>query len=335
MTRPVVIVTYSGAQLLDVVGPLEVFSIAGDELGRDDYVPRVVSRGGAPVVGTSGLEIVVHGDLPGPEVDVDTVVVAGGEGTVTAITDEILLGWLRAVAPRVRRMTSVCSGAFLLAEAGLLEGRRATTHWQVCDLLADRYPGVEVDPEPIYVRDGPVATSAGITAGMDLALALVEEDHGADLAIAVARRLVLFMHRPGGQAQFSTQLAHRPADRDVLRDLQAWIAEHPDGDLSVGALARRATLSPRTFARAFRAETGVTPAVYVEQVRVEHARRLLETTDAALAEVARASGFGSIETLRRAFVRRVGTAPTQYRHRFGTGAIDQQLRPKQQQGATP
>jgi len=313
---PVVIVAYPEVQLLDVVGPLEVFSMADDELGTGAYAPRVVARGGRPVRGTSGLEIVVDGDLPEVGTALDTVLVAGGEGTEAALADRELLSWLRAVAPSARRVASVCSGAFLLANVGLLNGRRATTHWNVCDVLADLHPEVEVDPDPIYVRDGPIATSAGVTAGMDLALAFVEEDHGPEVALAVARRLVLFMRRPGGQAQFSVQLAHRPAALEPLRDLQAWIVEHPEADLSVGTLAARAAMSPRTFARAFRNETGTTPAAYVAQARVEHARRLLETTDLSTDSVARSSGFGTVETMRRAFSRRVGAAPSQYRHRF-------------------
>jgi transcriptional regulator GlxA family with amidase domain len=204
----------------------------------------------------------------------------------------------------------------VLAEAGLLDGRRATTHWMHCERLAADYPAVTVEPDPIFVRDGDVWTSAGVTAGMDLALALVEDDRGADVALAIARRLVMYVQRPGGQAQFSAALQALRADRDVLRDLQAWLPDHLDADLSVAQLARRAAMSPRHFAREFVAETGVTPARYVEELRVEAARRLLETTRRGVEDVAPACGFGSAETMRRAFLRVVRVSPADYRRRF-------------------
>jgi transcriptional regulator GlxA family with amidase domain len=315
-----VIVAYPGVQLLDVVGPLEVLSIANRFVRDGAYRVEVATVDGAPVTGSSGLAITPHRPVSAVRGEIDTVIVAGGEGTPGAMRDRALVGWVQRIAPRCRRVASVCSGAFVLAEAGLLDGRRATTHWDVCDLLAQRYPAVTVDPDPIFVRDGNVATSAGVTAGMDLALAFVEEDLGRDVALQVARQLVLFVRRPGGQSQFSAQLASQHALRPGLRELQAWIAERPAEDLSVGALASRASMSPRHFARAFREEIGMTPAAYVECARVEHARRLLETTDLGAGEVARASGFGSIETLRRAFARRLGVAPSDYRQRFRTPA---------------
>jgi transcriptional regulator GlxA family with amidase domain len=210
----------------------------------------------------------------------------------------------------------VCTGAFLLAAAGLLDGRRATTHWAWCGALANRYPAVQVEPDPIFVRDGDVITSAGVTAGMDLALSLVEENIGRDVALEAARWLVLFLKRPGGQAQFSSQLASQLADREPLRELQAWVADNLDGDLSVPALARRACMSERNFARAFRRETGMTPAAYVEVVRVERARIALESGDSPVELVARQVGFGTVETMRRAFRRRLGVPPADYRSRF-------------------
>jgi transcriptional regulator GlxA family with amidase domain len=214
----------------------------------------------------------------------------------------------------------VCSGAFVLAEGGLLDGRRATTHWTVCDLLARRYPQITVEPDPIYVRDGNVITSAGVTAGMDLALALLEDDLGRDLALAVARRLVLFLRRPGSQSQFSAQLAGQMAERNPLRDAQQFIAEHPDADLSVAALSRHVGMSERNFARCFRDEVGMTPARYVEQTRIETARRLLEETDEGVEAIARRCGFGSAETMRRSFIRIVRTNPNDYRKRFAGAA---------------
>lgn len=320
MSRRVLLVAYPEVQLLDVVGPLEVFDIANRKLaahGRaTEYDVQVVATSTGPIAGTSGLDITPHRRLGELHAPFDTVMVAGGEGTVAAATDAELLTWLRRVAPKTRRMSSVCSGAFVLAAAGLLDGKRATTHWSVCELLAELFPAVTVEPDPIFVRDGNISTSAGVTAGMDLALAFVEEDLGRDLALEVARQLVLFVRRPGGQSQFSAQLAHQHADREPLRDVQAYIADHPDADLSVAALAECAAMSPRTFARTFRAEVGTTPAVYVERVRVEHARRLLETTDISASEVAHRSGFGTVETMRRAFARRLGVAPGDYRERF-------------------
>jgi transcriptional regulator GlxA family with amidase domain len=228
--------------------------------------------------------------------------------------------WIARAARRARRTTSVCTGSYLLAAAGVLDGRRATTHWAFCDGLAERYPAVDLDPEPVFVRDGDVWTSAGVTAGMDLALALVEEDLGAEVALAVARLLVVFLKRPGGQAQFSGALAAQQATRPALRELQTWIAAHLDEDLSIAALAARAGFSERSFARAFRAEVGQTPAAYVETLRVERARTLLEDGAESLEAVARAAGFSSAEVLRRAFHRRVGVGPAAYRERFRLAA---------------
>jgi transcriptional regulator GlxA family with amidase domain len=210
----------------------------------------------------------------------------------------------------------VCTGAFLLAQAGLLDGRRATTHWEFCPALERAHPEVTVEADSIFVRDGHVWTSAGVTAGIDLALALVEEDAGRDASLQVARQLVVFTQRPGGQAQFSAQLSHPPAERPTLRDLQAWLPDHLDEDLSVEALAERAFMSPRNFARAFRAEVGVTPGAYVAGLRLERARLELESGDAPVEEVARRCGFGTVETMRRTFHRRLRTSPSEYRDRF-------------------
>jgi transcriptional regulator GlxA family with amidase domain len=230
--------------------------------------------------------------------------------------DEGLIEWIRESGPRARRLASVCSGAFLLARAGLLDGRRATTHWRSCDLLARLYPKVRVEPDPIFVRDGSVYTSAGICAGMDLALALVEEDLGREIALAVAQRLVIFLKRPGGQSQFSAQLRTQLAEREPLRELQSWIAENPGADLTIPALAARVAMSPRNFARVFLREVGTTPARYVEGARVEAARRRLEESDSAIESVADGCGFGTPETMRRAFLRSLRVSPASYRGRF-------------------
>lgn len=314
--RDVLVLLYDGVQSLDVTGPVEVFAALDRFPGRDGYTVRTVTPGGAPVRTGSGLTLVPDGDLqsarPGPGT---TLLVPGGRST--ADFEPRLTDWLRAHGGRAQRLVSVCTGGLLLAEAGLLDGRRATTHWDACEQMARDYPDVAVDPDPIFVRDGPVATSAGVTAGIDLALALVEEDHGRKVALTIARHLVVFLRRPGNQAQFSAQLAAQTARREPLRDVQQWITEHPEGDLSVEALAARARLSPRHFARAFREETGTTPGRYVERVRVEHARRLLEDSAAGVAEISRSCGYGTPEALRRAFVRTMGQSPAEYRRRFG------------------
>jgi transcriptional regulator GlxA family with amidase domain len=257
-----------------------------------------------------------HGTIAGCRGAIDTLMVVGGDGVSAAERDERLIAFLRRAAARSRRVTSVCTGAFLLARAGLLDGREATTHWSSCSELAERYPSVAVQSDPIFVRSGNVATSAGVTAGIDLALALVEEDLGPKAARDVARWLVLFLRRPGGQSQFSAALAGQRAEREPLRELQAWIVDHLDEDLSVPALATRAYMSPRNFARAFKREVGMTPAAYAEALRVERARALLETAGENVEQVARRCGFGTVETMRRVFRRRLGVSPSDYRQRF-------------------
>ncbi|MDI6102416.1 GlxA family transcriptional regulator [Actinoplanes sp. NEAU-A12] len=302
----VLILLFDGVQSLDVTGPLEVFAGAG-------YRTRTASPGGAAVRTSSGLTLVPDGDLDA-ERSPDMVVVPGGDGTRAA--PPAIVDWLRRHAPGARRVMAVCSGAFLLAEAGLLAGRRATTHWNVCDALARRYPDVEVDPEPIFVLDGPIATSAGVTAGIDLALALVEADRDRETALLIARHLVMFLRRPANQTQFSAQLSAQVAARPGLREVQRWIADNPSADLSIDELARRANLSPRQFARAFAAEVGQTPGRYVDATRLETARRLLEDGGDGVERVARASGYGTPEAMRRAFARVLGVSPSEYRHRF-------------------
>jgi transcriptional regulator GlxA family with amidase domain len=313
--RRVVIVAFDDAQSLDISGPAEAFSIA-TRFFKGDYAIELVTPDGEPARCTSGLSLNADRSIDEVRGAIDTLVIAGGVGTDAVVGDERVIAWVRGAAKRARRVASVCTGAFVLAEAGLLDDRRATTHWADCARLAERYPQVAVESDPIYVRDGNVSTSAGVTAGMDLALALIEEDHGPEIALKTARALVLFVRRPGGQSQFSAQLTAGPARREPLRDVQAHIAEHPAADLSVPALAARAYMSERNFARAFRAETGMTPAAYVEAARVERARRELETTDLPVQAVAARCGFGTVETMRRAFGRRLGVNPAAYRDRF-------------------
>ncbi|WP_215545460.1 GlxA family transcriptional regulator [Amycolatopsis sp. CA-230715] len=316
-TAAVLFLLFDGVQSLDVTGPLEVFTSANGWLlahgGKPAYAITTASVGGAAVRTSSGLRITPDADLAEVAVP-DLVVVPGGEGTWSPPPE--LTAWLRGTGPGVPRLVSVCTGAFLLAEAGLLDGRRATTHWAYCDALAERYPDVLVSDEPIYVEDGPLATSAGVTAGIDLALAIVEADVGREVALTIARYLVMFLRRPGNQAQFSTQLSAQVAEREPVREVQRWIAEHPDADLSVEALARMASLSPRQFARVFAAEVGVNPGRYVDRVRVEAARRLLEDTGRGVEEVARDCGYGTPEAMRRAFLRVLDVSPAEYRRRF-------------------
>ena len=316
MPRRVVIVALPEVQPLDVTGPAEVLASAASVAGGDDaaYTIEVVAPGGAPIPTDSGYAIAPAGALEAVRGPIDTLLVAGGAGARHASSETVAR--VRRLAARADRVASVCTGAYVLAAAGLLDGRRATTHWSWCDDLQRRHPAVTVERDPIFVVDGPVRTSAGVTAGMDLALALVEEDLGPRVALEVARWLVVFVKRPGGQAQFSAQLAGQSADRVPLRELQAWIADHLDVDLSVPALAARACMSERHFARAFKAETGMTPAVYVESLRVERARLALESGAAPIDAVAARCGFGTVETLRRAFARRLGVSPAAYRNRF-------------------
>jgi transcriptional regulator GlxA family with amidase domain len=315
--RRVAIVAFPDVALLDVAGPADVFSLATHLTGIA-YDVEIVAATKAPLRSASGIEITPRralGDLTGP---LDTLMVAGGVGAKRAEHEQALVDALGRLAPRSRRVTSVCTGAFLLARAGLLDGRSATTHWKDCDRLARRFPAVRVEPDRIFVRDGNVWTSAGVTAGIDLALALVEDDAGPSGALAVARSLVVFVKRPGGQSQFSTQLQAQLADRDVLRELQAWMADHLAHDLSVDALAERAGMSPRNFARVFRTEVGMPPAAYVQALRTERARVALESTRAPVEVIARQCGFGTPEALRRAMRRRLGVSPAGYRERFSS-----------------
>ena len=323
--RRVVFAVFPDFQVLDLTGPHEVFAQANRLLpAGEGYRLETVAAGPGPVRSSGGLLVATTGTTAGCTGRLDTLVVVGGPGTRRAYADAAFTGWVAATARRARRVASVCSGAFLLAAAGLLDGRRAVTHWGSCDRLAELHPEVAVEPDPIFIRDGEVWTSAGVTAGIDLALALVEDDQppgaGADTARAIARQLVMFVQRPGGQAQFSTQLAAQRPARGPVREVQAWLADHLADDLSVPVLAARAGMSERNFTRVFAAETGRTPGAYVETARVEAARRLLETTAGTVESIARACGFGTAETLHRGFKRTVGVTPGDYRRHFGTPA---------------
>lgn len=314
--REVIIVAVPDGQLLDVVGPMEVFE-AANELGAEPaYQVRVVSLSGGPLR-TSGRLVIGTEAIATVQGDVDTTMVAGGDGTIAARRDPATVTAVAGLAARSRRITSVCTGAFVLAATGALDGRRATTHWAYVDSLARSHPNTEVDPDAIYVHDGPVWTSAGVTAGIDLALALVADDHGTALAREVARWLVVYLQRPGGQSQFSAHLAAGPPGPGPIAEVVAWVSANFDGDCSVSALATHASMSERHFARVFSAELGVTPAAHVEGVRVEAVRRQLETTTDPLALIAGRCGFGTVATMHRALQRAVGVSPGAYRDRFG------------------
>ena len=320
--RQIVMAAYPDAQIIDITGPLEVFGRAARWLSEERgwrvpaYTVEIVASNAGPLTTSSGLRLMADRSIAEVRGPIDTLMVAGGRGTALAMRDRALIDWIRRTARRVRRLCSVCTGAFLLAEAGLLNGRSATTHWRQCAQLAARFPAVTVETDPIFVRDGNVFTSAGVTAGIDLALALLEEDHGRELALAVARELVMFLRRPGGQSQFSVQMSAQIADREPIRELQRWIADHLDADLSVEALARRSAMSPRNFARVFTREVGVTPGQFVENSRVEAARRRLEESADGVDLIAAECGFGTRESMRRTFIRTLRVPPSAYRSRF-------------------
>jgi len=322
--RVIDVLAYPAVQLLDVAGPVQVFASANDIVagagggggggGARPYLLRIVSQDGEGVTATAGVALAA---VPLTQLGeaLDTLIVAGGEGAEAAAENPILVDWLRQRATQARRVASVCTGAFLLAAAGILDGRRAATHWKYCARLAQRFPTVRVEPDPIFVRDGPVWTSAGVTAGIDLALALVEEDLGRAVALAVARYLVVFLKRPGGQAQFSAALALQ-ASEDKFGALHDWINGHLASDLSLSALADQAGMSERSFSRHYAEATGQTPARAIERLRVEAARRLLSESRLPVKRVAQRCGFGSEETMRRGFLRLLAVTPQDYRSRF-------------------
>ncbi|MBV8473584.1 MAG: GlxA family transcriptional regulator [Hyphomicrobiales bacterium] len=316
--RAIETVAFQGVQLLDVTGPLQVFATANETIakagGSPPYTVRVVARQSQSVVASAGV-VIGTDDLPSLDTPVDTLIIAGGPGVKSAAAEADLVSWVGDRAQTARRTASVCTGAYLLAATGILDGRRAVTHWSFCDDLARCFPAVRVEGDPIFVRDGSVWTSAGVTAGIDLALALVEEDLGRDVALAVARYLVVFLKRPGGQAQFSAALSVQLGE-EPFGPLHAWIVANLSRDLSLSALAARAGMSERSFSRRYLAATGLTPARAVDRLRVEAARRLLSDTRAPIKRVARQCGFGTEETMRRSFLRLLSTSPQDYRARF-------------------
>ncbi|MGW7268235.1 GlxA family transcriptional regulator [Streptomyces sp. NPDC054842] len=315
--RRVVVVVYTGAMALDITGPIEVFDTANRLLASPAVPYRIdlVSADG-PQVRTSSRVVVEALPLAAADGPIDTLLVPGGWSLNSALQDRALLSWIRRAAARSRRVTSVCGGSFLLAEAGLLDGRHATTHWAYAEAMACRYPDVTVDAEPIFVWDGPYVTSAGVSTGIDMALALVEADHGAPLALEAARFLVLALKRPATHTQLSASLDAQLADHPPIRAAQEWILNNLHSPLPVADIARRANMSLRNFARVFRREVGATPGQYIERERIARARELLETTDLTISQVARRCGFAAPETFFRSFGRTLGLTPKQYRHRF-------------------
>lgn len=318
--RVIEMLAYPRVQLLDVSGPLQVFATANEQVtdsgGMPPYVLRVVAKDTQSVTASSGLGITTS-PLPRSSAAVDTLIVAGGPGVEAAATDPMLVEWLRRRASQARRVASVCTGAFLLAASGALDGRRAATHWSVCAELARRHPKIRVETDPIFIRDGSIWTSAGVTAGIDLALALVEQDLGRTMALAVARYLVVFLKRPGGQAQFSAALSLQMAE-DEFGPLHEWMNRHLADDLSLAQLADRAGMSERSFSRHYLEATGLTPARAVERLRVEAARRMLSETRQPVKRISQRCGFGSEETMRRSFLRVLAATPQDYRARFSS-----------------
>ncbi len=314
--RPVVIVGYNNVMLVEIACTADAFDVANRLGAAPGYQVRLAGAEPGPMHSSSGVTLVAPHRLDRIDGPLDTLIVAGGPGSSTAVTDASLLTHVRRLAATSRRVASICSGAFVLAAAGLLDGRRATTHWRYANDFARRYPRVTVDPAPLFIKDGPVYTAAGVTSALDLSLALIEEDHGPTLARELARSLVVYLQRPGNQAQVSMFLAAPPPEHRVVRDLTGHIAGRLGGDLSTAALAARAGTSTRQLTRLFDTYLGTSPSRYVRAVRTEAAAQLLSSTDLPLAAVARRCGFGSTETLRQTFLDHYGTAPSAYRRTY-------------------
>lgn len=317
MAKKIAILATPGVQLLDVAGPLDVFAEANVQANRDVYQLCIVATSPGAIHSSSGVRLYADAVVGDPCDGIHTLLVAGTPKAAEERPRPAVISWLQQAARGAKRYGSVCSGAFLLAAAGLIDGRRVTTHWAVAKQLAERYPALQVDQDAIYIRDGKVRTAAGVTAGLDLSLALVEEDLGRDLAKQVAAQLVMFFKRPGGQLQFSSRGDAIPAGRSALQEVQRWVSANPAEDHSVPVLAERMGLSPRHFARLFRTEVGCTPAAWVLAARVAEARRQLESGTDSPKQVATQCGFADVNTMRRAFQRHVGITPAEYRKHYG------------------
>jgi transcriptional regulator GlxA family with amidase domain len=327
----VVLLAIPPAQAIDIVGPLEVFAQANAQItarGQEPpYETTLAALAAGPLETSSGVPMLASHGLFGRMPKADTLIVSGGRGARLSVADERLVARLRTLCRQVPRVVSICTGAFPLAATGLLDGRRVATHWAHCADLAARFPALEVDADAIFVSDGKFHSSAGVTAGIDLALALVEQDLGRDLALSVARHLVVFLKRPGGQSQFSTHLMMGAEagthDADRFNSLTAWIAANLAEDLSVEALAHRVAMSPRNFARRFRAAIGTGPGDYVRRLRIEASRRMLTDSDLPVGAVAARCGFGTPETMRLAFQRHLRVSPQEFRERFRLPSMPQ------------
>jgi transcriptional regulator GlxA family with amidase domain len=317
----VVILAPPGVQSLDVVGPAEVFWEAARRLGNPSaYEVQIMGTTTGAICGTGSLRFLADRTIYDPDESIDTLLV-GGDPAFDEI-DPAVTAWLRRRAPTVRRCGSVCTGVFFLAAAGLLDGRRVTTHWECADKLRHDFPNLFVDDNQIFIRDGSLCTTAGVTAGMDLALALVEEDFGRELALTVARYIMMFLKRPGGQSQFSAHLAAQMSTRSQIQQAQEYVLENLSADLSVDVLAHRAGMSTRNFSRVFRRDIKLTPAGFVDAARIDAARRMLADTKMPLQRIARACGFGNLNTMRRVFIRNLGVAPLDYRKSFRSAYAD-------------
>jgi len=331
--RRIGIFIYPGADILDIAGPSEVFAFANLMLllqgvtKEPAYIIDILAEKPGVITTLMGLQIIATHGYSDMSDDIDTLIIAGGfvpagffpgidVGNPSTFKNPVLMAWIRTMSTRVRRLASVCTGAFALAESGILNGRRATTHWDFCQRLMLDYPDVKVEPNQIFIQEGNIFTSGGITSGIDLALTMLEDDWGHDIALAVARYIVVFLKRPGGQSQFSNYLTAEAAHRPDLRELQTWIMAHPAEDLRVEVLASRVCMSPRNFARLFLAETGMTPAKYVEMARIDAARHYLQTSNLSIEMIAEKSGFFDPERMRRSFIRQLGVNPKNYRDRF-------------------
>jgi transcriptional regulator GlxA family with amidase domain len=333
--KRICILAYPRSEILDITGPYEVFAFANWAVQRAEvtneppYLIEVLAEQSGPVNTLSGLDIVAHRSYLEVNEGIDTLIIpgglirgidVGGQKSGSILENGVLLGWIKKMAAKVRRLVSVCSGAFLLAECGLLDHRRATTHWDSCASFQVKYRNVKLEPDKIYIRDDNIYTSGGITSGIDLTLSLVEEDWGREISLFVARYLVMFLKRPGGQSQFSTYLAFESSKRPDLGELQAWIIANPMEEFTVESLASRMAMSPRNFARTFQKETGTTPAKFVEMVRLDAARQFLETKKLSIEAVALKSGFGDPERMRRCFIKHLGIPPKDYLERFGSSS---------------
>ena len=320
--RPIGIIVFPGADVLDITGPYEVFTFANLIIQKEGisqeavYPVTLLAEQSGLVTTQSGLQILADQCFSQIDKNYDTLLIPGGDPDVVLANTEIV-DLIKVMAPKVRRLASVCTGAFLLAESGLLDGFKATTHWNWCAEFSEKYPQVDVEPNRIFIKNDNIMTSGGITSGIDLALAMVEEDWGQKIALAVAQFLVVFLKRPGGQSQFSSYLIREASSHRGLRDLQSWIMQNPAEDLKVEVLAERMAMSSRNFSRLFVSETGMTPAKFVEMVRIDAARNLLELTKSQIDNIADSSGFKDPENMRRAFIRQLGVNPRDYRNRFG------------------